>query len=366
MGEKEVATQVVNFAVVKFDANDALIGKLSQEFMPLKIDGLDDEKGLKEVHKARMVMVKLRTGIEEQRKGFVAGVLKYQKDVNTEAKRLVELAAPIEEHLTAEENKITQEKLRIKEEADRKEKEHIQARINRLQFDYGMKYDGSFYRLPFENAGISLSGALVSTLPDADFEQICTQIYAEIHNEKKRVAAIEAKKKEEEAEKERLRKIEEERLAKERAEQEAERKRLAGEKAKIDAENKRIAEEKAKLEAEKKALQDAKEAEEREKKRLADLEQMRKDTAEKARIEAEEKAKKDAEEKERLEREAKEKAAREEALKPDKTKLLEFATMLETLIMPATQTAEGNAIVVTIADDIGKLVKKIRKAVKEL
>jgi hypothetical protein len=351
--------QMIATAIARYDANDALIGKLSQEFMPLVIKSLDDKESFEAVHKARMAMVKLRTGIEGQRKEFNEDAVKYKKAVDKEAKRLTDLAAPIEEHLTAQENIVTAEKQRIKEKAEREAAEKLQARVNRLQFDLGMKFDGQHYRLSSDPAGYAVPHALISALKDEDFEKICAEIYAKIHAEKERLAAIEAKRKEEEAEKERLRKAEDERLTKIAKEQ-------AEAQAKIDADNKRIAEENAKIEAEKKAIQDKKDADEREKKRLADLEQARIDGEAKAKADVEAKAKADQEEKERTEAEIKAKTERELALRPDRQKILEFVTMLETLVLPEMKTEEGLLIRKEIADDIGKLAKRIRKAVREL
>lgn len=361
--EKGVATQVINFAVVKFDANDAAIAELKQKFMPLTIKGLDDKEGYEAVHNARMVMVKLRTGIEGQRKGFNEDALRYQKAVNKDAKRLTELAAPIEEHLTAEENKITQEKLRIKQAEEKAAADKLQARINRLQFDLGIKDDGQNFRQAFSPdspiQGYVMPKALVAPLSDEDFEKLVGEIYKKDLAENDRLVAIETKRRADEAEREKARKAEDERLAKVAKEQ-------AAAQAKIDAENKRIAEENAKLEAEKKAIQEKKDAEAREKVREQELKEAADRATAKAKADAEAKAKADQEEKARIEAEVKAKTERELALRPDRQKILEFITMLETLIMPSTATKEGNAIVVSIADDIGKLAKRVRKQVREL
>jgi colicin import membrane protein len=359
LDEKTITT-----AIAQYNITDAAIGQLRQEYMGLEVKGLDDKKGFDAVHTARIFMVKKRTDVEKTRKMLKEDALKYGQAVDQEAKRITGLMAPIEEHLTAEENKVTVEKQRIKEKAEREAAEKLQARVNRLQFDYGMKFDGQNYRQTFTDPGSPIQGyvmpnALIGALSDEQFEQICGEIYKKELAERERRAVIDAKLKEQEAERERVRKAEDERLEKVRKEQ-------AAAQAKIDAENKRIADEKAKLEAEKKAIVEAKYAEEMERKRLADLEQARIEAAAKAKADAEAKAKADQEERERIERELKEKEEREEALRPDKEKLLQFATDLEIMDYPKVNTDAGRVILSTIADDVTRLIKKIRKQVREL
>ena len=133
------------------------------------------------------------------------------------------------------------------------------------------------------------------------------------------------------------RKAEAERLEKQRQEQEAEAARLA-------EAQKKIAEANAKIEAEKKALEDAKR---KEQERL-EREAFEAKTREIARIDAE-KAEKDRQEKEAWE--AKEKAEREaaekerqEALKPDKEKLVFWADSLLDMMAPETSVPAANKI----------------------
>jgi colicin import membrane protein len=378
MTEKQLTVQdMIATALKQYDYNEAMIAELSQRYMILTIKGLDDAEGYKAVHEARMLMVKARTTVEKTRKILNEDAIDYKKKVDARAKELTGLMAPIEEHLTAQENIVTAEKQRIKEKADREAAEKLQARVNRLQFDLGMKFDGQHYRLSSDPAGYAVPHALISALKDEDFEKICAEIYGKIQAENARLAAIEAQKQKEEAEKERLRKVEDERLAKVAKEQaeaqakiDAENKRIADEKIKIkaaeEAQEKFLALERAALEAEKKALQEKKDAEAREKIREQELKDAQEMAA--ARALAQKAADEEAAriEKERLEAEIKAKTERELALRPDRQKILEFVTMLETLILPEMKTEEGLLIRKEIADDIGRLAKRVRKQVREL
>ena len=149
-------------------------------------------------------------------------------------------------------------------------------------------------------------------------------------------------------------KAEEERIAKAKAEAEdRERIIIENERLKAEAEaiEKQIAEERAKVEAERKVIEDAakKEREEAEKKLKAEQEAARiaaeKAAAEKAKLEAEIKAKAEAEEKARKEAEAAEKKAKNA---PDKTKLIELATQIDSLNMPEIKGEEAQKILAVV------------------
>ena len=162
-------------------------------------------------------------------------------------------------------------------------------------------------------------------------------------------------------------KAEEERIAKAKAEAEdRERIIIENERLKAEAEaiEKQIAEERAKVEAERKVIEDAakKEREEAEKKLKAEQEAARiaaeKAAAEKAKLEAEIKAKAEAEEKARKEAEAAEKKAKNA---PDKTKLIELATQIDSLNMPEIKGEEAQKILA----DVKILLSKVSVFIRE-
>lgn len=187
-------------------------------------------------------------------------------------------------------------------------------------------------------------------MSDESFEMFYALIEKQ-HNDK-----IEAEKK-----------IEAERIAREKAEaEERERMRLENEKLKAEREarEKEIAAERAKVEAERKASEEKarKEREEAESKLKAEREAT-------AKLEAELKAKKDAEEraaKEKADKEAAELKAKQLAEKkaksaPDKAKLESFAIMLEMIDFP-TMSSEG---ALTILENTKGLLSKVVSYIRE-
>jgi len=348
------------------------IAELSKRYMPLTINGLEDKKGYDAVHQARMDIKNRRIVVEKKRKKMKEKALIFERAVDAEANRIKGLLEPIETHLEAQETAIDQEKARIKAEAEKREQERIQARINRL-FEMGCRFDGQKFSLPFAPDGFFLPQALAKTAADEQFEVFCQEFQKLIDAENARIA-----------EEERLRKEEEARLAKVREEQEAEAKRLAEiarkqeeEAARIraeaEAERKRLederkaAEDKIRAEREaidkeKRAIAEAKAKEEAEKKHQAELEQARKEAAEKARKEEEDRVKREAEEKAAAEAEAK----KFEEMKPDKEKLLKLADALDSFELPVLKHKKPIAILTDVKTMLSDTARLIREEVGQL
>ena len=326
---------------------DAVIAQMAEKYLPLKIDGIDDKEGYKRVHDARMVVKSTRVKVEKKGKEIREDAVKYQKAVIAEEKRIVGLMEPIEAHLSAEEKAVDDAMEAITQEASRKETERIQARIDRLEFDYGMGLFGQNYKLPFEAPGMEVPLALLKVCTDEQFEQFCVKIQEARTKENLRLFEIEKAAYDEH-----------ERLAKVAAEQEAERQRL-------EAVAQAQADEKAEWERIKKAEADAVEAA---KQKVIDDEKHAVEL-EKARQEASLKAIKDLEEK--TKREAAEKAAREEreriatekkeARRPDKQRLFDFARMLELdFAFPDMKTEEGAVIMKEFKNGLIVLVNNLK------
>jgi hypothetical protein len=143
-------------------------------------------------------------------------------------------------------------------------------------------------------------------------------------------------------------KAEQERLDKIKAEQEEKEQAFRAEQLRIQKEQQereaKIKAEQDKMEAEKRAIAEQKAREDAEKKRLAELDQAKKEAAEKARIEAEAKVKREAEEKAVAEKKAADEIARQEALKPDKNKLLELSTSILLMKFPELKDRKAQSI----------------------
>jgi hypothetical protein len=173
-------------------------------------------------------------------------------------------------------------------------------------------------------------------------------------------------------------KVEEERIAKEKAEI-AERERIRNEneqlKAEAEAKEKQLADERAKAKAERKKIEEAAkiEREEADRKLKAEQEAARiaaeKAKAEKDKLEAELRAKAEADENAKKEAEAKvieEQKAKEAAEKKaknasDKTKLIELAVQIDGLNMPEIKGEEAQKIL----SDVKTLLSKVSVFIKE-
>lgn len=337
--------------IQKFNVTDATIAEYKTKFMPLTVKGLEDKEGLKAVHDARMVIVKKRTEVERVRKELKADALEYGRQVDGEAKRITTLLEPIESHLSAEEQKIEDEKAKIKAEAEQRETERINARIEKL-IAHGMNYNGTDYFLPgriFDAFIITPSEIKIST--DAEFDLFLDTL--RIHNDKIKAEKAEQLRLEQE-EKIRLekialeQKIEQDRLdkiAKEQADQAA---KIKAEQEKIDAEKKRIEDQKLKEIADKKRREEIKEAEKRATEKalaMAELKRKKEEEAKAAEIIAEQKRLK-----------------RAEALKPDREKLIALADNVDKHleeILPKIKSQEANEL-------LGSFITGVSNAIREL
>lgn len=210
-------------SLVQFGVADAAIAELSEQYMPLRVDGLEDSKGLAVVHEARMVVKNLRVQVEKKRKELKADSLEYGRAVDGEAKRITALLAPIEEHLNAQEQAVLDEKARIKREAEERKAVALQVRMDALAA-----------------VGSYPVATIVEGMDDERFAQFLGEATA-TYQECKRINEAEAER--QRVERERL-EAEQRKLEEERAALEAERAEI--EKAKRQAEQaelSRIAEE---------------------------------------------------------------------------------------------------------------------------
>ncbi len=270
-----------NKQIVKYDVDAAAIAKMADIYLALTITDLEDQEQFDQVHSARMVMVKHRTRVDSRRVERNQEANAWIRDNNRFAKRLVDLMAPVEEHLKAEEKPVIEKEKREKAEKAEKLRVITQNRVDDLQ-----------------EVGLVVSFDQASSYTGKDFIILLGQETIRFKAEKGRLAQEAADRKEEDARLEKIRKEQED---------EAETLRLA---------QKKIDDEKAELKAEKQ--------------RVIDKEQKK----EIDRLLAEEKVAKDkqdaidkqvAEEKEKV---------RQEALRPDIEKLVTFGEELLAITGP--------------------------------
>lgn len=162
------------------------------------------------------------------------------------------------------------------------------------------------------------------------------------------------------AEIEKQRKAEEERLATIRKELEAEKERQAETARKQQEAEEKIKAEQEKIEDEKKLIAENKLREEQKKKHLEELEIAKAVAAEKAKIETEQRIKREANAKIEAEKQAIIEAKRQESLKPDKDKLLCFASTIASLKLPVLSNPKANDIAIMAISSLLKIVNYIQ------
>ncbi len=296
------------------------INELAAEYMPLRIDGLEDKKGLKAVHDARMAVKNLRVNVDKRRKELKAASLEYGRQVDSAAKSLTDLLEPIEDHLQAEEDAVEQEKARIAKEAAEAARIKLQNRLSAM-LAYGRE--------------ITVSAA----------EQMSDDRFAEELERAKIEHDLKLRAEQEAAER---RKAEEAALAAERAELDRLRKEQEAEAARIRAEQQ-------KLEAEKEAQR-----------RAAELEKAKAEAAERARVETEQRIAREQEQarlaaerkaaQEKADAEAKEAARlKAEAERPQREKLLAVAVAVEQIGVPTGPGCEA------VKAELNRCAAQIRK-----
>lgn len=199
---------------------DDTIAEWSERFMSLAVTDTSDTKAIKTVHDARMIVRNARIEVEKTRKRLKEDSLDWGRKVDAEAKRLTALMKPIEDHLETEENRVAQEKERVRLEREEAIRVAMQKRVDALL-----------------EVGDVVAYATVAGLTEAEYlTRLATS--TEVHRTKKEA---EAERLRLQAVEDAKRKAEQEQLAAERAEldkikkeQEAEANRIAAEKKKLD------------------------------------------------------------------------------------------------------------------------------------
>jgi len=317
--------------LIKYSINEAEIAKMSDIYMGLTVKSLDDEEGLAAVHSARMVVVKHRTSIDKLRKSSNEEAQAFIKNNNNNAKKLLALIEPIENHLKSEEGKIEAEKARIKAEADQIAKEKIQKRIDTL---FALNVI-----MPFSD---------VATMADNEYSALLDKSQANFEDEQRRIAVEKA-----------TMAAEEKKLAEERAEIE---------KIKIEQEARAKAqtEREEALKRQEKAIEDAK----RKEAERIEREAFEREIFEEARLQAEIDATK------KIEREAREKKEKEEdelvekvrieMLRPDREKIIAWAKSIRAFPIPAVSNEKAQDIVATGFGEFMTTADTIIKQAKDL
>lgn len=255
--------------VIEFDVTDAVINKLKDEYLGLKVDGIDDSDGLKTVHQARMVVKNLRVKVQKREKELKAEALAWNKKVGAEAKVIYSKLEPIETHLQEQENTVKDELERIDREKKEAEEKAMKLRMDRLvaigvsipytdvvtmpedEFEAFIAKEEDNYRIAQEKAKeeARILEEKMLAIKEAEEEAVRKEQELEMRQKKieEELAARERKLKEEE---DRIQKEKDEKIAREMAQKEAEEKAAWEEKIKAEAEAEQRAKEKELKEAE--------------------------------------------------------------------------------------------------------------------
>ena len=344
--------------IVKYNVTDAEISEITNKYQGIEVK---DSASYKTVAAGLAECRAMRVDIESRRKELKSASLEYGRKVDGEAKRLTLLISPTEDALKAEKKKEDDKKAKAKAEKAKKEQDRvdgIQEKIDRInQFGVGTEF------LTADELKSRISTLINMVTPNEyymEFEEIAGIAIIETKavlrsalEDRERLDKEDEERKIEDARLEKIRQdqeeaqkaLDEERLALKMERQRIETEREAEQKEtqrKIDAENARQEKERLDLEAEKQKIADEKKSEQERKDREAFELKAKQD----AKAKAEQDAKDEASRLE-LARIAKEKAdkkeaERQEALKPDKIKLLEFATALESV--PSPDLSDGKAL----------------------
>jgi len=198
-----------------FRKQDSIIAEMRANYMALKINGVDDRKGFDAVHKARMIVKNTRIEVEKTRTTLKASVLERGRKIDGEAKRVIDLMAPIEKYLTDQEEAITEERERLKREAEEAQKAKIEKRYEQLR------------QCEYSGAGL----AAVPFMTDKDFGQMLFTAQAD---KAQRDREAEEKRKQDEAREAELA-AERKRLADVAKQQAEEAERLRAERERVEA-----------------------------------------------------------------------------------------------------------------------------------
>lgn len=318
--------------VLVLGTNERLIREVGEKTKGLVIS---DSKTFESVKKARTEMVTVRTSIDKARKTANQTHRDAIADNDTQAKALTVIASEYEEPLQGQVKKWEDQKAeekRIKEEAEQARKAvhisaidtirnlpvtHVNASIEELQGVIDHYTALVITEEVFEEYAIEAQQALKSSLANLD---------TMITNARDQAAEAERQKAEQRRLDEEQKKLDEQREQQE---------------AKAREEQKKLDEQREEQEAEARERKEEQDAEEKR------LEKKRKDL-EKCQREADERAESERQEREanaKREQEEQERQQREEALRPDKEKLVAFASQIRELNGPEVASDEAALII---------------------
>lgn len=113
------AENIITTELVKSNVTEVVLADLKKQYLPLKINGIDDKEGYTKVHDARIKCRDLRVLTVKICKKGREDAVKIQKDWISKEKEVVEQITVVEAHLQKEESAIDDAKEAIKIRAER-------------------------------------------------------------------------------------------------------------------------------------------------------------------------------------------------------------------------------------------------------
>lgn len=193
----------INKGLIAFEKRKSELTILKEEVEGLNIESLEDKAGIRQVTEARKKLKSARVEIEKEGKAMRDPLTAISKRISAKENELVGIIEPTEKALKTKEDWVKAEEKRIEQEAEEKERQRIQARIDSLaaygyQIDYNMLVslnDEDFARI-VENARIEHEKDIALKTEQAEAERLKAE-----QQEKDRLELLELRRKQEEAEK---------------------------------------------------------------------------------------------------------------------------------------------------------------------
>ena len=161
--------------LIRYEDNSEMteksLSKLAKECSAIKINGIDDKAGYKLAKEKRAFVVKQRTKLEARRKGLVENAIKFQRDINAEAKKYTEILRSIEDPLDSEIKRIDEMKEAEKKAAELAKEKSANERINKL-IDEGLQFTGEYYTI----GDISISVVDVRSMSEETFNTLFEKV----------------------------------------------------------------------------------------------------------------------------------------------------------------------------------------------
>ena len=328
MSQELTILSAANIDATTFQVDTAAIKADVEMWGKMTIAGIEDKEGYRRVQEGRLLLKKVRTGIEQRRKELKAGALEYGRKVDAVAKELTALIEPTEEKLGA----ISSEHLAALEAIEIQKLDERMAKLAAI--------------------GDTSSRIAVRAMSDKMFDECLAFATAE-HSKRVEAARVaEEERQKAEADAAEARRLEAEKLKADREALELERKQLADRRAQEQAELKA---EQARINADRK-----------------EVERLRNEEADRLQAQRDEIARQQAEidaanalrdgalrqqvEADLAQAEAEERARIAEELKPDREKLVKFIDKLAKLPSPKLETEAGKALMDRINNELGELV----------